>query len=432
MLSQAAAVTKTTRRSLIDIVGEALYRARMTDKGPVNLTIPQALNLAATAQRDGQGEKARAIYNQVLASDPDNGDALHLMGLLELDGGHPGKAEPHLRKAFENFPDVPAFRSSFGRVLHDLGHIAEGIGHAAAALAAAPDNVGIREVANRLLRVEPSVDMLRLYPALEPLQVKPARPEVDALVIGVATGYAAAALRPFVRSLREHYQGAVHLFVDETPEIIALLNDYRIDWSLMTAGDTHPVIHRFALYRDFIGDLAGAPRILLTDVSDVIFQGDPFSISAQAPLVGVLEDASMTIGSCPWNSDWVRTHFGTKMLNRLADRRISCIGTILGDRAGLLDYLTQFCLLAGSLPVNGIYGLDTAIHNVLIHHRTITGAAVLENGWPIATVQHMPESSIDVADEKIVLGDGRCPLIVHQYNRRARMIDMVNRRYAGY
>lgn len=401
----------------------------MTDNGSVSLTVGQALRIAADAQRDGRGEKAASIYIQILATDPDNGDALHLLGVLEADAGRLGKAEPLLRRAVEKFPEIPAFKASLARVLHGLGRAEEAIGHAASALATAPTDRGVREVVSRILRIEPSIDMLRLPPPLEPTRAEPATPVGDTLVVGVATGYPAAALRPFVCSLREHYHGPAHLFVDETAEITALLKQQNIDWSAMTTGAAHPVIHRFGLYRDLIEGLGDGTRVLLTDVADVIFQGNPFAFSAEAPLVGVLEDASMTLGACPWNKDWISRHFGNDMLERLAERRISCIGTILGNRAGLIDYLTQFCLLAGSLPVDGVYGLDTAIHNVLVHHQTISGTRVLENGWPIATVQHMPEPSIRVVDKAIVLADGRRPLMVHQYNRRGSMIEMVERRY---
>jgi hypothetical protein len=413
----------------IDIAAPPLYPAGMTDNGSASLTVGQALRLAAAAQRDGRGDKAASIYTQILANDPDNGDALHLMGLLEAARGRPRQAEPLLRRAVEKFPEIPAFKASLAKALHDLGRIDEGIGHAAAALAAAPNDKGVRDVVNRVLRVEPSIDMLQLPPRPEPAQAEPAPPAGETLVAGVATGYAVAALRPFVLSLREHYGGPVHLFVDETEAITALLEQHGIDWSPMTTGASHPVIHRFSLYRDLIGGLGNRTRVLLTDVADVIFQGNPFGFSVEAPLVGALEDASMTIGSCPWNKDWIGAHFGRAMLERLAAHPISCVGTILGDRAGLTDYLTQFCLLAGSLPVDGIYGLDTAIHNVLIHHRTIAGTAVLENGWPIATVQHMPEPSIGIVDKAIALSDGRRPLLVHQYNRRASMIELVNGHY---
>jgi hypothetical protein len=413
----------------IDNIAPPLYRAGMMDNGPVSLTVARALRVAATAQREGQAEKARGIYTQILANDPDNGDALHLMGLLTFDQEGPEAAEPLLRRAAEKHPNIPAFKASLGKALHYLGRTEEAIHHAATALAAAPGNSTIRAIANAITRVEPSLELLRLPEPIEPIQAEPEAAALETLVIGVATGYPAAALRPFVLSLREHYAGPVHLFVDETDEIAALLASHAIDWSPITAGNTHPVIHRFSLYRDLIEGVGPGARIMLTDVADVIFQGDPFAFSVKSPVVCVLEDASMSIGTCPWNREWMATHFGQNMLKRLSAHRISCVGTLLGGRAGLIDYLTQFCLLAGSLPVDGVYGLDTAIHNVLLHHRTVAGTTALENGWPIATVQHMSEPSIGVEDGGIVLADGRSPLVVHQYNRRAPMIDLVNRSY---
>ena len=404
----------------------------MTESRSATLTIARALRIASNAQRDGQSGKAAAIYAQILASDPDNGDALHLMGHIEIDRARPDMAEPLLRRAAEKHPEIAAFKASLGKALHRLGRTDEAIGQAALALASSPNDPGIREVVNHVMRIEPTVDLLRLPDIPDPIRAEPAAVGTrKTLVIGIATGYPAAALRPFVLSLREHYGGPVHLVVDETAEIAALLDGHGIDWSPMTAGASHPVIHRFKLYRDLVESVDDGTRILLTDVFDVVFQGNPFEFSPAGPVVAVLEDATTTIGACPWNSDWMRTHFGPRMLERLADHQTSCAGTLLGDRAGLIDYLTQFCLLAGTLPVDGVYGLDMAIHGVLIHHQTVAGTMLLEHGWPIATVQPMPESSIGVVNGKIVLSDGRCPLVVHQYNRRAPMIELVRRYYGG-
>lgn len=410
----------------------------MTDDAPRTLTIQQALQIALAAQREGNHERAASIHAQILTQDPDNGDALHLGGTLEIDRGNLDEAERKLRRAVDLHPGIAAFKASLARALHRMGRAEEALGYAARALADDPGNQGIREVANHILRVEPTVDLLGPPRPLRAMHARPAPPPVseDCLVIGLATGYPAAALRPFVDSLRAHYQGPVHLFVDDDAEIRAFLSARGVAASLAEAGGAHPVISRFAAYRGLVETLTPRTRVLLTDVSDVIFQGNPFAFSvneaAGGPgFIAVLEDASQSLGTCPWNSEWLRAHFGTRMLDRLARGRISCIGTIFGDRNGLREYLNQFLLLAASLPVPGVYGLDTAIHNVILHHATVSTPAALENGWPVATVQHMPESAIVVKDTEIQLADGRRPLVVHQYNRRGPMLALVAERYGG-
>jgi len=409
----------------------------MTDDAPKTLTVQQALQIALTAQREGHREQAAAIHARILAQDPDNGDALHLSGTLEIDRGNLVEAERLLRRAVELHPDIAPFKASLARALHRLGHAEEALGYVGRALAEEPANQGIREVASHILRNEPAIDLLRPPSPLQRVHARPAPASEDCLVVGLATGYPAAALRPFVLSLREHYQGPVHLFVDDNAETLAFLSAHGVSTSLaQDAGATHPVISRFASYRALVESLAPRTRVLLTDVSDVIFQGNPFAFSAgeasgDPGFIAVLEDGSQSLGSCPWNSAWLRAHFGTRMLERLAKGRISCIGTIFGDRDGLREYLSQFCLLAATLPVPGDYGLDTAIHNVLLHHGMVRATAVLENGWPVATVQHMSESAIVVKDTEIQLADGRRPLIVHQYNRRAPMLAHVAGCYGG-
>ena len=114
----------------------------------------------------------------------------------------------------------------------------------------------------------------------------------------------------------------------------------------------------------------------------------------------------------------------------LFDQEISCIGTLLGDRDGLAGCLNLFRFLSTTLPVPPRYGLDQAIHNVILHFGLIADMAAVENGWPVATIQHIPVSAVGMDTAGIIrLADGRAPVIVHQYNRRADMTEAVRRAY---
>jgi hypothetical protein len=138
----------------------------------------------------------------------------------------------------------------------------------------------------------------------------------------------------------------------------------------------------------------------------------------------------MTIGTCPWNRDWMAASFAPGVAAALFDREISCIGTLLGDRDGLAGYLNLFRFLSTTLPVPPRYGLDQAIHNVILHFGLIADMAAVENGWPVATIQHIPVSAVGMDTAGIIrLADGRAPVIVHQYNRRADMTEAVRRAY---
>jgi hypothetical protein len=156
-------------------------------------------------------------------------------------------------------------------------------------------------------------------------------------------------------------------------------------------------------------------RVILTDFRDVIFQGDPAEIPA--PANGVMcfyEDSRMTIGSCSYNSLWIQRDYGMDTLEKYRNRLISCCGVVVGDQAGMLQYLqatTEEIKKIGKWDL----GVDTSVHNMLMwenrfNHQTMQN----ENPW-VYTVGHC--LSIRVARKQILNRKGQIPIMVHQYDR---------------
>ena len=271
------------------------------------MSVADAVRLGAEAQRLGRSEDAAEIYRQILQADPNHADALHLLDLLEMDRGALAEAKLFLQRAHLAHPDIPAFRASHGLALALCGEVEAGLTAAAQALAVAPGDLRLREVMGQVLRAETAQTALLGDPV--PLQMRKAttrnRP-ADTLVLGLAIGYQADDIAPFVRSLRQHYEGPAHLFCDDGPGLAALLERHRITWTkamLPPKGD--PAIWRYRLYEEHLANVSVDTQILLSDVADVVFQGDPFGFSVAAGCIGFLEDRSMTIGTCPWNRDWM-------------------------------------------------------------------------------------------------------------------------------
>src|ERR1700728_3768483 len=71
-------------------------------------------------QQAGRLAEAERIYRQVLAEHPDCADALHLLGVMSTQMGHPIEGVGLLRRAIQISPGNPFFYGSLGNALQDL------------------------------------------------------------------------------------------------------------------------------------------------------------------------------------------------------------------------------------------------------------------------------------------------------------------------
>jgi len=94
----------------------------------MNTSPPQQLVKAAMQlHQAGEFEKAKALYLQVLSSQPTHPDALHLYGLACHQQGDHETAVKYIRKAVEQVPDQPVLRNNLGDALHRTGELEEAI-----------------------------------------------------------------------------------------------------------------------------------------------------------------------------------------------------------------------------------------------------------------------------------------------------------------
>jgi protein O-GlcNAc transferase len=88
---------------------------------PNDVKTETELKAAAAAHRGGRTAEARAVYERVLAREPGNPDALHLLGLLERDAGRLEDAAGLIRRAVRAAPRAADLHINLGGVLKDLG-----------------------------------------------------------------------------------------------------------------------------------------------------------------------------------------------------------------------------------------------------------------------------------------------------------------------
>ncbi len=99
-------------------------------------------NVLETAMRlhqSGDLGQAAGLYRDILAQQPENADALHLLGVIEHQSGNSASGADLIKKAIAIQPANPAYHSNLADVQRELKQYAEAIASCRAALELKPD-----------------------------------------------------------------------------------------------------------------------------------------------------------------------------------------------------------------------------------------------------------------------------------------------------
>jgi hypothetical protein len=295
------------------------------------------------------------------------------------------------------------------------------------------------------------------------------RNEKNNLVLGAVRDYTFEQLRPFVVSLkRTSFKGELVLLWNHlSPATLAALQEhgaklvyfeYRGSGTLNSWSRFWPQVRPVvrlplgeSFRRSIYGKILNLPvvrylhalkfleahcgeylNILLTDVRDVIFQDDPFRDSLAGDVVAFLEAPHMKFGDESMNDGWIRDNYGEATSSRLAGKRISCCGTVMGTEVGMVDYLRAFVAEIGRLK-SVSHGADTSVHNILVRESLVDRIAVVENFQSaVGTINTSPLSSAVIGSDGRVLGPSGFPVsVLHQYDRDAALMNQLVMKYAS-
>ncbi|MGA2127269.1 MAG: tetratricopeptide repeat protein [Xanthobacteraceae bacterium] len=104
-----------------------------------SLSAAQVLMLAEQQRRAGYVAQAEELCRSALAAEPDNAEALHLLGIVAHQSGKLGEAIEHVGRAARLAPDVPLYLANLGEMCRLAGRIDEAITHGRRAVALKPD-----------------------------------------------------------------------------------------------------------------------------------------------------------------------------------------------------------------------------------------------------------------------------------------------------
>ncbi|WP_319584236.1 hypothetical protein [uncultured Pseudodesulfovibrio sp.] len=257
------------------------------------------------------------------------------------------------------------------------------------------------------------------------------------LILGLAAGYHYGDVRPFLASLdRAAYAGDLVFFVSKTTRDLDRMRQHGVELLPMERPPGTEDVPcnglRYFLYLEYLRTCGQTyDRILISDVRDVLFQRDPFDFPWPDGVCCTLEDASATVGSCPFNARWVREHLGAPALDAITDRPVSCSGTTVGDHAAMLAYLAKMTgLLLPPSTGECMAGYDQGIHNHLVHTGRINDLTLYDNDGPILTLAQTRGEPAVNAHGEVLNEAGRVPHLVHQYDRKSSLFKMIRERFA--
>lgn len=92
-----------------------------------HLDINQALTTATKHHRNGRLKEAERIYIRILKTNPNQPDALHLLGILAIQTGEPDVAVELIERAIGIKPNAAAFHDGLADAFSALGRPAEAL-----------------------------------------------------------------------------------------------------------------------------------------------------------------------------------------------------------------------------------------------------------------------------------------------------------------
>ena len=140
--------------------------------GQLSTNLQKTMELAVQHHNGGDLGKAESIYQQVLQTDPNHPDALHLLGVVSHQAGNNDCAVDLFSKALAIKPDFAEAHNNLGNALQDLGKPHEAIEKYHNALAINPQYVeaytNLGNVLKGLVRLDEAVASYQRALAIKP------------------------------------------------------------------------------------------------------------------------------------------------------------------------------------------------------------------------------------------------------------------------
>ena len=207
---------------------------------------------------------------------------------------------------------------------------------------------------------------------------------------------------------------------------------------------------RFEAFLEWMeGSVASADIVLLTDVRDVIFQGDPFLFARACREAGTFSfiyfsQEAVTFNQSRLNLRWIHHLYGADVANTLSMKMVSCSGVTLGSADYIRIYLENMVRLIAKIPRGLVMRpMDQGPHNYIVHvlkpfRRYFfvdnEDSIIYSMHYVIRAYGHVGTLPYEVhgpcayaAPAQDIHPHGFIPPVIHQYDRNEGLVNMYHK-----
>ena len=166
--------------------------------------------------------------------------------------------------------------------------------------------------------------------------------------------------------------------------------------------------------------------MLLTDVRDVIFQGDLFKLYRQnQQYLGYATEGNV-IEKSDFNRNWLTNFLGEAAYQSVKDKMIICCGTTWGT----VDEVILFARKMEELLVKSTFwGAEQAAANFIIYNNQLPIKTIIESNVVSGGVLTLAWDNTGTRGDSITNLSQEVPPVVHMYTSHPPLIQFVNRLY---